>query len=288
MTRVDELPALPARPQHGHKGLFGRVLVVGGNPDMPGAAALAGTAALRLGAGLVQVAVPREVLPVALGVTPELVGLSLGGAKTGRRLLDAARLADALVIGPGMGTDEPSAERFDRLMRLDKPAVVDADALNLLATRRRFPAKFALRAVLTPHPGEMRRLARLVHHDEVPESEEASIELAVAVADTFEQVVVLKGAATVVSDGHRVFVNRTGDSSLSKAGSGDVLAGMIGTLLAQMDDAFAAASLGVHLHGLCGQSAGRRLGRRGVLARDVIDEIPVVVQEYEKRPVGPS
>jgi NAD(P)H-hydrate epimerase len=286
MIRVDEFPRLPIRPEHGHKGLFGRMLVVGGHPDMPGAATLAGTAALRMGAGLVQVAVPRETLPVVLGVTPELVGLSLGGAKTNRRLLDAAGLADVLVIGPGMGADEQAAERFDRLMRLDKPAVVDADALNLLSSRRRFPSKFALRAVLTPHPGEMRRLARLIHEDEVPESEEGRIELAVAVADTFEQVVVFKGTATIVTDGNRVFVNRTGDSSLSKAGAGDVLAGMIGTLLAQMDDAFAAAALAVHLHGLCGQSAGRRLGRRGVLARDVIAEIPTVVQEYDKRPVA--
>lgn len=283
MIRVEELPPLPPRPEHGHKGLFGRVLVVGGSADMPGAATLAGTAALRLGAGLVQVAVPREALPVALSVTPELVGLSLGGPRTMRRLLDAARLADALVIGPGMGDDPRVRERFDRLVRLDKPAVVDADALNVLASRRRFPEKFALRAVLTPHPGEMRRLARLIHRDEVPESVEGRIELSVAVADTFEQVVVLKGAATVVTDGNRVFVNRSGDSSLSKAGTGDVLAGMIGALLAQMDDAFAAAALAVHLHGLCGESAGKKLGRRGVLSRDVVAEIPTVARDDERR-----
>lgn len=285
MIRVEELPALPLRPEHGHKGLFGRVLVIGGSPDMPGAATLAGTAALRMGAGLVQVAVPREAMPAVLGVTPELVGLSLGGPRTTRRLLEAAMQADVLVVGPGMGTDERARERLDRLIRLDKPAVVDADALNLLSSRRRFPAKFSLRAVLTPHPGEMRRLARLIHRDEVPDDEHGRIELAAAVADTFEQVVVLKGAATVVTDGSRVFVNRTGDSSLSKAGAGDVLAGMIGTLLAQLDDAFAAAALGVRLHGSCGQSAGRRLGRRAVLARDVIAEIPRVVQDDEKRHV---
>src|SRR2546423_1360203 len=136
MTRVTTAPALPARRASGHKGLFGRVLVVGGNDGMIGAPVLAGTAALRMGAGLVQIAVPRSILPYALSITPELIGLGLGKAAGKDQLLEAAKSADAIAIGPGLGKTPEAMGRLTRLVRLTKPMVLDADALNLLASQK--------------------------------------------------------------------------------------------------------------------------------------------------------
>src|SRR3954452_6502690 len=133
MQRIHTLPALPPRPIEGHKGLFGRVLIVGGNDGMIGAPTLAGTAALRMGAGLVQIAVPRSILPYALSITPELIGLGLGKAAGKDQLVEAAEQADAIVIGPGLGRTPEAMARLTRLVRLAKPIVIDADGLNILS-----------------------------------------------------------------------------------------------------------------------------------------------------------
>jgi NAD(P)H-hydrate epimerase len=278
MELVTIVPALPARPVEGHKGLFGKVLVVGGNAEMIGAPVLAGTAALHMGAGLVQIAVPKSILAASISITPELIGLGLG-QRGKRRLLDAAAKADVLVIGPGLGQSPAARERLESLCILDKLAVVDADALNLLAERKKWPISFKLKAVLTPHPGEMQRLAKLFGQTEVPADEQGRIDIAIKAAQTFGQVILLKGFRTVVTDGQRVYVNQTGNSSLSKAGTGDVLSGMIGALLGQKMEPFDAACLGAHLHGRAGEIAGERLGLRSVLARDVIDAIAEAVRE---------
>jgi NAD(P)H-hydrate epimerase len=263
--------------------MFGRVLVVGGNEGMIGAPAMAGRAALKLGAGLVELAVPRSILAATLMITPELIGLGL--RKTGRKdeLTDAAEKADAVVIGPGLGQSPEALARLQRLVRLEKPMVIDADALNLLAKQKRWPGYFKATAVLTPHQGEMKRLAKLLDRNDVPSDDEGRIDIAVLAARTFGQVLVLKGNRTVVTDGQHVYVNKTGDSSLSKAGTGDVLSGMTGTLLAQAMEPFDAARAAVYLHGQAGEIAGQRLGRRCVLAHDVIDAIPQAVAEYEQR-----
>lgn len=250
---------------------------------MIGAPAMAGRAALKLGAGLVEMAVPRSILTAALTITPELIGLALGKAAGKDALLAAGEKADAIVIGPGLGQTPEAMGRLERLVRLEKPILVDADALNLLAKLKRWPKYFKASGVLTPHPGEMMRLAGLLGRKEVPTDERGRIEIATVAARSFGQVVVLKGARTVVSDGQRVYINRTGDSSLSKAGTGDVLSGMTGTLLAQEMDPFDAACAAVHLHGRAGEIAGERLGMRCVLAHDVIEALPQAVREYELR-----
>jgi NAD(P)H-hydrate epimerase len=281
MTRIETAPPpLPPRPTSGHKGIFGRVLIVGGNDGMIGAPVLAGTAALRMGAGLVQIAVPRSILPYALSITPELIGLALGKAAGKDALLEAAETADAVVIGPGLGKTPEAMGRLTRLVRLAKPMVVDADGLNLLATQKRWPSFFKAHAVLTPHPGEMSRLNKLIGRDKTPGDDEGRIDNAVAAADAFRQVIVLKGDRSVVTDGSRVHVNDTGNSALSKAGTGDVLSGILGCLLSQKIDRFDAACMAVRLHGLAGEVAGERVGLRSVLAREVIDAIPEAIKRY--------
>src|SRR5687768_10663257 len=147
MDRIESPPPLPPRPVEGHKGMFGRVLVVGGNEGMIGAPVLAGTAALRMGAGLVQIAVPRSILPYALSITPELIGIGLGKAAGKDLLLEAAEAADAVVIGPGLGRTPEAEARLTRLVRLEKPMVVDADGLNLLAKGKKWPGYFKAKAV---------------------------------------------------------------------------------------------------------------------------------------------
>src|SRR4051812_43092040 len=275
------LPQLPPRPNNGHKGTFGRVLVVGGSDEMIGAPTLAGTAALRMGAGLVQIAVPKTIIAACLSITPELIALGLG--KTGKDgLLSAAEAADALVVGPGMGQSPESAERLDRLIRVEKPMVLDADGLNLLAKEKKWPAAFKARAVLTPHPGEMARLARLLGKETVPNDDAGRMELARQAAVAFGQTIVLKGHRTVVTDGQRNYINQTGDSTLSKAGTGDVLSGMIGCLLGQQMSPYDAACLGVFLHGRAGELAGAKLARRCALARDFRGLLPAAISEIER------
>src|SRR3954462_15640748 len=280
MERVTSLPTVPARPSEGHKGTFGRVLVVGGNDGMIGAPTLAGTAALRTGAGLVQLAVPRSILSACLTITPELIGLGLGKAVGKDQLLEAGEKADAIVIGPGLGRTPEAEGRLTRLVRLDKPMVVDSDGLNILSSMKRWPSFFKAHAVLTPHPGEMARLGKLIGRATVPSDEQGRIDIAAAAAQKFGQVVVLKGERTVVTDGRRVYVNNTGNSALSKAGTGDVLSGMLGTLLAQSVAGFDAACLAVHLHGRAGEIAGACVGMRSALARDVVDAIAGAIAAY--------
>jgi ADP-dependent NAD(P)H-hydrate dehydratase len=269
--RVYGLPELPPRDSVGHKGTFGRVLVVGGCAEMLGAPVLAGTSALRSGAGLVQVAMHSHLLPAALSVTPELVGLSLSPAND-ERLVLAGRKADVLVLGPGMGTGELSKRRLGALLPLGKPTVMDADAVNLYAGG--LEAELPEVCVWTPHPGEMSRLAGRLGIVAGAIGDRERIAQAVEAAGLLRGVVVLKGARTVVTDGQRVWVCGVADSSLAKAGTGDVLAGLLAALLAAGMGGFEAAALAVSLHARAGVAAGRRLGPRSVLARDVIDELP--------------
>ena len=289
LQRIDRPAPLPPRPHDGNKGTFGRLLIVGGNDEMIGAPVLAGLAALRSGAGLVQIALPQSVLAPALSICPELIGMGLTG-NSNQKLLEMARKADAIVVGPGLGQSSAARTRLLALTALDKPAVVDADGLNLLSAMKKWPApKFLARAVLTPHPGEMRRLAALLPRSEagawrdaklpIPPDETARIEVAMHAARRFGQVVVLKGHRSVVTDGRRLYINETGDSTLAKAGTGDILSGVLGCLLAQRMDSFDAATLAVWLHGRAGELAGQVRGKRSALGRDVIDALPAAIAQ---------
>jgi hydroxyethylthiazole kinase-like uncharacterized protein yjeF len=282
MTRITSPSALPARPKDGNKGTFGRVLIVGGSEGMLGAPSMAGRAALKLGSGLVEIAVPKSILVAALTITPELIGI---GLETGvsEELKTNAEKAAALVIGPGLGQSTDAFDRLKALAQLQKPAVIDADALNLISQQGHWPEWFKANAVLTPHPGEMKRLGKLIGRDTVPTDDAGRIDIATAAAKAFGQTIVLKGSRTVVTDGQHIYINHTGDSSLSKAGTGDVLSGMIGCLLGQKMSPFDAACAGAWLHGRAGEIAGEKLGLRCVLAHDVIDAIPQAVREYESK-----
>jgi len=261
--------------------MFGRVLVVGGSVDMVGAPVLAGRTALVAGSGLVQIAVPRAILYPCLSSCLELIGLALDG-RSSASLARAAERADAIVVGCGMGTDGASRRRVLDLIAQDKPLVIDADALNILASEKSWPTRFQAPAILTPHLGEMKRLGKHLQVSEVPPDEAGRLDLAGAAARAFGSVILLKGHRTIVTDGQRTYINKTGDSSLSKAGTGDVLSGLIGSLVGQGMPLFDAACLGSWIHGQAGENLGKKLGRRSVLAHQVCDEIGRVMRQLTR------
>ena len=259
-----------------NEGLYGHVLVVAGGRGKSGAPAMASLAALRAGAGLVTAAVPRSILPSVAAITPELMTLPLeedqNGAIDGSNL-DAYRLhrlterATVIAVGPGMGT-EPEAFVLGLIAKTTLPLVIDADALNILAQH---PDKIDGRGrtvVLTPHPGEMARLAG-ISTKEVQANRE---KLARDFADNHNVTVVLKGWRTLIAhpDG-RIAINTTGNPGMAKGGSGDILTGIVAAMLAQYADHPAEAiEAAVYLHGLAADFALREQDEHTLLATDTV------------------
>jgi NAD(P)H-hydrate epimerase len=283
--RVVAVPRLPPRMPDAHKGDFGRVLIAAGSRGMTGAAVLCATAALRGGAGLVRVAVPAAALPLVApgnpcymtGPLPDEDG-KLAAAAAGP-LVELLRESTAAGVGPGLGrTPGVSAAVRAALEQTDLPLALDADGLNALPSppdllkRRRGPL------VLTPHPGEFARLTG---------SDVAAVQVRrEAVATRFAAdhgvVLVLKGHRTVVTDGRRVYLNTTGNPGMATGGSGDVLTGLVAALLGQKLEAFAAAQLGVYLHGLAGDLAREELGETALIASDILDYLPRAFQSHDR------
>lgn len=261
MKRVRRVPKLPKRARDAHKGSCGTVLVVAGSHAMLGAAVLCSTAALRGGAGLVQVALPEALMPLLPLAQPCATTV----ARSGVSLREALRRAGAVVVGPGLGATAATRGLVRSVLRhAVGPVVLDADALNVLAPLVR-PLPGAARLVLTPHPGEAARLLGTSAAD-VQEDRMAALRELCARSGA---VVVLKGAGTLVGDGAAWFRNRTGNPGLATPGSGDVLAGLIGALLAQGLAPFSAACLGVHAHGAAGDLVAARGSEMGLIASDL-------------------
>jgi NAD(P)H-hydrate epimerase len=278
--------ALPARPERGHKGDFGRLLVVAGSIDLPGAALLTALGAMRAGAGVVRIATAGSVAARLASAVPEITWMALDEEAPGliapggwRRVTTEAPGFDAVVVGPGLGNQPATLRRARQLIgTLSVPAVVDADGLNALADAPRWWQALRSPLVLTPHPGEFARLTR----DPAPDSADdaARAEAAVAAATRWNQVVVLKGAHTVVADpGGEAIASGVATAALATAGSGDVLAGIIGAFLAGGSTPFTAAASGVAVHGAAGLLAADRIGPAGVVARDIAALLPEAIRQ---------
>ena len=279
------VPKLPPRPADGHKGTFGRVLIIAGSRGMTGAAVLCGSAALRGGAGLVQVAVPGEVLPIVAAGNPCYLTSPFSQDMRGRfsaaavdDLVDtAATWADVVAVGPGLGLSDAMPALMDALFeRANKPLVVDADGLNALA---KVPADMwrnrSYPSVLTPHPGEFARLTDQTA-DAVRQRRE---ELATQFAADRQVILVLKGHRTIVTDGTRVYRNLTGNPGMATGGTGDVLTGLIAALIGQKLDPFEAAVLGVWAHGRAGDLAAAAVGQAALIATDLLTHLPSALKE---------
>lgn len=262
---------LPERTRSGHKGTHGHVLIVAGSPGTSGAAVLSGRAALRGGAGLVTVACAPSVQAVVAAAQPELMTARVDrfSAPEWEERLVGKR---GLVIGPGLGTGRAPAQLVRWLVtRAEIPMAVDADGLTILASNPALLRRARAPVVLTPHPGEMARLAGLSTAEVQSDRRRVALDLARQTG----AIVVLKGSGTLIAapDG-RLGVNQNGGPILGTAGTGDVLAGLLGSLLAQGLDAWDAARLAVHLHGRAGDRLSEQLGDAGLLATELADELP--------------
>ncbi len=278
MQIVDQIPEIKPRITDAHKGDFGKVCIIAGSWGMSGAAALAGRAALRAGAGLVRVAVPKCILPVVAAIEPCFTSIGLAEDDQGRissralyTILDAVTDNDAMAFGPGVGISNAVRGILEALLKLEELAlVVDADGLNNLSRINDWPVDLKANVVLTPHPGEMKRLWEGLYREDAPIDRQ---EQAVEFAQRSGCVVVLKGSGTVISDGQRVYINATGNPGMATAGSGDVLTGVITALLGQGFSGFDASVLGVYVHGLAGDIAAEKTGQISLIATDIIDSL---------------
>jgi ADP-dependent NAD(P)H-hydrate dehydratase / NAD(P)H-hydrate epimerase len=280
------LAMLPPRPSFAHKTGVGSLLVLAGSRAYGGAAHLTGLGALRAGVGLLTMAVPGCLeMPIRVGLPEAIVrALPMTASETvaplaGPVLDDLLARQHALALGPGLG-DDPATDRLvvDLLRERDLPVVVDADALNAFARRDVVPAFASSRAVITPHAGELARLAGL----DTPEVVARRFTLVPELAARWHVVLLLKGSPTLIAtpDG-ALHVNPIGDDALARGGAGDVLTGVIGSLLAQGATARDAALLGALLHGLAAERAAQVRGRRGLLTREVADEVAGALQDLE-------
>lgn len=270
---------LPTRKPTAHKGIAGRVLIIAGSRGMAGAAVLAAQGVLKAGAGLVFLAVPESIYPLVGSQLREVMVWPLKETKEGTLALSAwiqleklLNQADALVVGPGLSSNEETSILVLKILdEISKPIVVDADGLNILAKNKQFLAKIKNHLILTPHPGEF---ARLIGQT-IGQIEENRLELTKEKAKEWGVTLVLKGARTLVAaDDGNIYINPTGNAGMATAGSGDVLAGVIGGLLAQGMEKIYGASAGVYLHGLAGDLALVEQGELGLTAGDILHYLP--------------
>jgi len=278
MQIIEQITKLPPRAVDAHKGNFGKVLIIAGSVGMSGAAALAGRAALRAGAGLVRVATAKSALPIVASIEPSYTTISLSEDKLGKisskainTILDAIAENDVIAFGPGVGVTADLQSIFQILIEQNIRLVIDGDGLNNLSKINDWPKRLKADVVLTPHPGEMKRLWSGLFREEMPAERQQQ---AAQLAKQTGTVVVLKGAGTVVTDGQKVYVNKTGNPGMATAGSGDVLTGVITALLGQGLSNFDAAVLGVYIHGLAGDIAAEKIGQVSLIATDIIESLP--------------
>lgn len=287
METITAVPQLAPRPTEGHKGTFGRVLILAGRVGMTGAAALSGRAALRAGAGLVRVATSRSALPIVAAIEPCYTTLPLAEDDDGRisakalhAILNAVQDNDVVAVGPGLGQSDGLRSIVETLaQQQDLQLLIDGDGLNNLSRLPGWPTKCKARVILTPHPGEMKRLWSGLLRDEMPKDRQ---ETALRMAQATGAVVALKGAGTVVADGQRIYINTTGNPGMATAGSGDVLTGVTAALVGQGLSRLDATILGVYLHGLAGDIASNRLGPISLMATDILDALPEAFKAHAR------
>ncbi len=274
---------LKRRPRDSHKGDFGHVFILAGSRGLTGAAALCANAVLRSGAGLATLGIPvslnttmsrklTEVMTLSLAETKEIT-LSL---KAEKKILEKVKASDIVVLGPGISQHPETQELINRLiLKIEKPMVLDADALNAIARNVNRLKKVKSSYVITPHPGEMSRLI----NKSMKYIKNHRLIVAKKFSYDYNAVVVLKGAGTVVAEpGGKYYINTAGNPGMATAGSGDVLTGIIAGFLSQGLKMFDASALGVYVHGLAGDLAEKDKGEIGLIAGDILENIPYAIK----------
>ncbi|MBI2040112.1 NAD(P)H-hydrate dehydratase [Candidatus Microgenomates bacterium] len=259
---------LPKRPKNAHKGTFGKVLVIAGSKDYPGAAYLACAASYRVGAGLVTLATERDVKIIVSRKLPEVTFLLPD------EVFEKLAQYNVILLGPGLGQNNQTIKFVEQLLKEKLPkTVIDGDGLNILSKISDWWEK--VDGILTPHPGEMARLTGL----SVEEIQADRVKIAQNFAGEWNQIVVLKGANTVIaSPGGEAAVSPFASPLLATAGTGDVLSGIIVGMLAQGLESFDAACVGVYVHGLAGEMVSEKLGNAGMLASELLSSLPLAIK----------
>lgn len=285
------------RPRRGnsHKGSFGHVFVLAGSTGKTGAAAMTSVGAMRAGAGLVTLGIPKSLNPIMAKKLTEVMTLPLPespihpplskgetggfsgilGYEAFQDIISFSKDKDVFIIGPGLTVSEPVKKLVLRLIMESKiPLVIDADAVNCLAGDVRILKKAKAPIIITPHPGEMARLVGMTAKD----VQEDRIGIAERFAKENKVIVVLKGARTVIAEhSGKIFINSTGNPGMATAGTGDILSGMIGGFIAQGYSPIDAARIGVYLHGLAGDESAKKKGQIGMMATDMLDVLPELI-----------
>jgi NAD(P)H-hydrate epimerase len=291
MQRITDIPKLSPRRPDANKGDFGRILIVGGSRNMVGAPALAANAALRSGAGLVTVAVPRSIQQTVISLVPCATSIGLdedGDGLISDKALDrlvegivTQRKFDVVAVGPGLGKAAGMVSLIREINRNQIPNVLDADALNILAGTD-WHGILGGPCVITPHPGEMARLLRLtvpeIQSDREGRAKEAVERMGTTPAGP-RPTVLLKGQNTVVTDGGKMYRNTTGNPGMATGGSGDILTGVIAGLFGQGLLPFDAAVLGAYVHGLAGDLGVKQLGEISLIASDLLQFLPAAFSQ---------
>jgi NAD(P)H-hydrate epimerase len=280
------LPVFSRRKRDSHKGTYGHLLIVAGSLGKTGAAVMAARAALLSGAGLVTAATPASCLPIVARSMMELMTEPLAetaektfSAEAVEKALTLSHGKDAVLIGPGIST-HPSTREFvwKLLPEIKAPVVIDADGLNILSLKPSLLKRLPRPAILTPHPGEFGRLVGLA----VPEVLKNRLDLVPAFARKNGVFLILKGYRTLISDPRgNVFVNPTGNPGMATGGTGDVLSGLVASLLMQQKDPLQAAAAAVYLHGFSGDLAAEKVGEKAVVAGDLIRFLPRALKRME-------
>ena len=276
-----DLKQMPKRQEHSNKGTDGRVLVIAGTVNMAGAACLCGRAAYATGCGLVRIMTPDENRLVLQTALPEAILTTYDRNTFDEKLLqNAMDWADAIVCGPGLGLEADAGQLVEYVIKhAQVPLVLDADALNKMAEKKELLSLLPKDTILTPHLGEMSRLTG----KSVPEIQKQLFEVAEVFARQYNIVCVLKDEHTITAcpDG-RAYLNLSGNHGMATAGSGDVLSGILGSLLAQGMEQGTAAPFGVFLHGVSGDEIRGQVGCYGMMASDLIEGIRIITKKLEK------
>ncbi len=277
---------LPYRPDDANKGSMGTVLNISGSYSMAGACILSSMSALKSGVGLLKTALPQSIYEIVASAVFEAVFVPLSDSKSGTvdlasldYLLDLSKTSDCVLLGCGIKcTDDTIAFVKEFVTACTTPMLIDADGINALSMNIDVLKKTKAKIVITPHPKEMSRLVK----KDVAYVLENREQVAKSFAKEYGVTVVLKGKDTIVTDGVSVFVNKTGNAGMAKGGSGDVLSGIIASLIAQKVDVTASACVGVYVHGLSGDLAAQALSKTSMLPRDIVDFLPQVFKSFEK------
>ena len=295
MVKTKKLPKLNPRKSNSHKGSYGRVLVLAGSPGLTGAAYLCSKAALRCGSGIVTLGVPESLNPimeskltcVMTHPLPETKVSTLSN-KGKKKIIKLCESHDVVALGPGLSQQPETRELILWLIQnIDRNMVIDADGLNALSDKVNVLHKIKRHAVLTPHPGEMSRLtglgsAKNVQKERLNTASQFIQSIQKKSNNEGKLTLVLKGDKTIVANSRKVYVNRTGNPGMATAGTGDVLTGIIASLIGQGYDVFDASQLGVYIHGLAGDIAAKKKGEHSMIASDIIEYLPDAFIKYNK------